>query len=488
MFTKIIYPDAFNFGMPAASLIEHSRRGFETGMLRKRAAIFDDELRNIDAKPGYSYVHLITTGGMETYGPNSNADAFNKQACEYTIPRPEDGKSFLIKLGGGLDEFHNPTFLEYGGVYKNHKNRHAGGKSSGYIVKAAVNNEMNRGELIVGLDNKLWDKELHKLAEDRPIFFSMACDIAADLCTDCGHRRRNVRESCDHVKNHLMKIASDGRQICLINDTPLFHDISGVPKPADKIAHGLRKVAMGGVIDSAILAQELGIAPVSVLQKIAGRRPASRYELLSKLAKIEKEIMTGAHSADDICCPFSPEGGFNELDDRTTAKLGSTPPGALFGALKNHIVILPVETFYKIIMGKDYQDVAGNMPDVKDELPGIFGKVLDSPDVGDFLDDGSYEPTGESDGDANKEVDKLVGSHSLAAEPVRVRTIKATISAKPKQSKHGMPKEAALVKSATVDFLAREYAKYALSFAEGLPADKLYLTVAQMTANSIYRS
>ncbi len=72
----------------------------------------------------------------------------------------------------------------------------------------------------------------------------------------------------------MLTLDKTGRQICAINDKPHFHDISEVPKPAERIAFGLRKVASDGAVLTEEEEQRVNIwLPLSVMNKIASFTP-----------------------------------------------------------------------------------------------------------------------------------------------------------------------------------------------------------------------
>lgn len=175
MISKQILPGSWFRDIPTAHLIDVHSRGFERGPLLKMAAA--EELMRADIRPehGQSLIHLITTGAQEFYGPNSNADGFNEKAADFKIPRHHaTGKPAIYKMAGGLTEFHD-TFLKYGAVYEEHFNSKKGGKPKGTIKMASYNPTMHRGELIVSVPNDTWAKDLNKLANGEPVYWSMGC-------------------------------------------------------------------------------------------------------------------------------------------------------------------------------------------------------------------------------------------------------------------------------------------------------------------------
>lgn len=481
MIPKIIYPDSFDFGMPAASLIEMTGKGPDRGYMQKRAALFDNDLDCFERKKGYSYIHLITTGAAERYGSNNNGDSFTKEARLHKAPHPKDPNVAAVMLDGGLKKYHNDTFEKMGAVYRSHVNKHKDGKPSGYIVKAAYNDDMDRGELIVGVDNHIWEKDLQKMANEQPIYFSVAADVPHDYCSYCLSKHHRRSDYCDHLKNHMLAISKEGHQISAINDTPLFHDISGVVRPADKLAFGLRKVA-SGTLSGADLAELEGMVPdIRTINYYESRRSPSRMELLRKLASIEKKIAAQSCGGPlkDVQLAFSSGSGFGEVDKDLIDKMRNVEPQVLFGELKNRKIVLPVDVFFKLLLGSGFASVEDDMSSVKTELPGIFGRLLeDGESMGSFISDGSYEPASGSCGLNSSDISRLVDSSSLEERPVEIRIIRC-VARGGSAPGYALEKSSAL-RTPVSGFLAREYAKYIAAFADGMPGNVQDLTVAQM--------
>ncbi len=176
MIPKRIVPFAWGDGRPAATLLNVGRRGFDRGQLTKLAAaeafIFAPDIKS---ENGYAFVHVITTGAMEKYASNNNADGFNETAGPYT---GDNGK--IIQLAGGLKQYHS-TFTKYGAVYLNHFNSKKGGTPSGTIAAETYNPEMCRGELILKLPLSKWAADIEALDRGEPFFVSMGCYLAGAL-------------------------------------------------------------------------------------------------------------------------------------------------------------------------------------------------------------------------------------------------------------------------------------------------------------------
>jgi len=183
MIPKSILPTSWFQDHPAAHLIDVHSRGVDRMQMSKIAA--SEYVMHMDIKPekGKSFVHLITTGAGEFYGPNNNADFFNEKEGTITVPEHHrTGREYQKKIDGGLTQYHS-TFSKYGGVYREHHNSRKGAKSLGSIELEAYNPAMHRGELVVKLDNDIWADSLNKLASDTPVLFSMGCFLSGTLVT-----------------------------------------------------------------------------------------------------------------------------------------------------------------------------------------------------------------------------------------------------------------------------------------------------------------
>ena len=179
MIKKAVYPDSFDYGVPAVELIGHYSKGLDKTAMDKRASAFTQDDMDFPRKKGHRYLHIITTGAVDAYGANRNGDAFNMEEGEV---ESADGKKIII-LDGGLKKFHNKEYTSgNAAVYKEHQTKRQKVDPSGYIVMAKVNEPMHRGELIIGVDENKWSRELQKKSKGGDIFFSMGCDVPHDTC------------------------------------------------------------------------------------------------------------------------------------------------------------------------------------------------------------------------------------------------------------------------------------------------------------------
>lgn len=486
MISKVIRTGSFDMDVPAITLLNTFSKGFDKGQFEKTAALFDDRISGIVPRADKAYVQVISTGAQEYYGPNNNADGFIESARKFTFPAPAKGVEKTAMLGAGLLGYHDRSFMSQGAVYKNHVNRNKKGVPSGIIKFAGYNEDMHRGELLLELNLPAWNKEMEKLASGDSIYFSMGCSTPTDCCSYCGHRAADRDQYCDCLKYNSLGMDKEGHQVFAITDVPLFHDISGVFRPADKIAFGLRKVASDGILTGADLAEIEGlVVPLSYIRQHMNKHASCRGDLLHKLAEIEKEVIMAAEGPDsDMKDVFSQEEQ-QCVPDNIMKKLQTADPGDAFGALKKRMVILPLDQFMKLIAGDDVYDdeVAPVVDQAKSLLPGIFGRMSCESNVGSMLEDSSYEPREcVKDRSIEPVADELVAEHSLDSKPLGMRVMRISLNPRPKQDKAII--KLASEKTAAAEFIAREYAKYQLSFLEGSSDDyTLRLTLAQNASN-----
>ena len=83
MIPKRIVPSAWFPDYPTAHLIEVHSKGFDRGPMQKRASADYIMAMDLRPEPGKSFMHLITTGAGEYYGPNNNAYYFNEKTATF---------------------------------------------------------------------------------------------------------------------------------------------------------------------------------------------------------------------------------------------------------------------------------------------------------------------------------------------------------------------------------------------------------------------
>jgi len=433
----------------------------------RKVIYFDSETKvyNLEVEEDHTYT---VSNGIVVKNSNRNGDGFNEKAAEFQLVEPKRGEPKRIMMAGGLLEYH-PTFKKNAHVFKHHKNTDPA-QAIGEIAAEAYNPDMRRGELIIKVSNEHpdWRDDIQKLARGEDIPFSMACKVAYDICSYCGNRAKSREGYCDHLKNHMNEVVKSGHQIFAINDVPTFFDISKVFRPADRIAWSLQKVAADTLAppSGVELAEMLGVsAPVGLLSggpvEYARKMAAAR-----KLAAIEKLVEGVARGVDNPQvsgllrgCPVS------DISSSDMASLKDAQLGSALRALGSANICLSVRDFARLVMGDEFPSMADDIPKAERMLPSLFSSLLSNGEVEECAADNSYDScpgdTSISRG-LRSLVEKLSGDHSLSDGPVRKR-VQITIirGVNPKLRDSGI-KAAAVSKRANA--LAKEYAKYQLSF------------------------
>lgn len=400
MISKILisgYSD--KLGLPSSVLLPRFSNGFDKSALRKCASSFTPEQYNsIDKKPGTAYIHLISVAAGETYGPNSRADYYNGDPFTVNIPHPEKDAPAAIDLDGGISKYHDDTFMKEGAVYRNHKNKHDGVKSCGTVEMACYNKPMKRGELIIGVPEDKWSTELTRLEKGDPLKFSIGADTPYDICTYCGHKARTESGHCDHYKHQRGQMAEDGTEIAVITDKAVYHDISLVPVPAERIAFSIRRVASADDELASMIPEPPQAKSLDYI--LCPGHSRDRFNALRKLAKIEKTIiaMASNKAIDPKLFKASCGGMTDESISNLKKFLSYADHNKVLGCLNDHHMLLGPDDFFRLMMPADmYKTYASDK--FNQCMPGIFENILNGEDLQDFCEDDMFKP--ERCGDAN---------------------------------------------------------------------------------------
>lgn len=470
---KIIYPDEYNYsvGTKTVSKLDFvNGKCFVPGLVSKNASEVDSFVKTITPDKKHSYVHLISLGAMEWYGPNKRGDAFNESGYEYNPPEPYDKKAVTVQLEGGLKEFHNPTFMANGRVYREHHSILSGGEPQGDVVFATYNEPMHRGELIIRLENDKWGDDIEKIEKGEPTYYSIGALCASDICSICGKKvSPKSPERCEHLKNMVLTIDEKGNQVKAITDHPIFYDISRVARPADKIAFSLSKVASEGDMNTC----KLNTMPVSLVDKLNSRMRIDRLDIMRKVASEESS---------DLKTQLPVKLVDSEDEDIIKKIKQEDVPKVIF-ILKQHRAVLPPPAFIRLVGGEGTA-VDDAMPLIGEHLEGIFGKLLNSPILKDFIEDGTYEGEENYDRELLESVLPLINKYSLDEQPIKKRIIRIVFSPSAKHaSEHKIVTPMA---HKLASELAKEYARYQLAFlTKNKDLGSIRLTLANNHANII---
>ena len=316
---KAFSPDHFNLGDEAQSeILRFSSRGLDSGQV-KRANMFFRLIEDYAPGRDKTAVHTIAMTASERFGFNRNGDGWKR--------------ANLLR--------DHPTFVSHAKVFRHHKNTPLD-PSYGTVKAALYNDEMDRVELLMELDNSKCAEELSLLERKGSYPVSMACKIAHDVCSICENKAKTPKEYCWHVKEALGKIMDDGKIVGVDNPNSTFFDISRVVRPADRVAYTL-KTASAGPIGGAALAEELGYSadqiPFLEATLVSNvKHSEQKRRILEKLSRMEKKI-------EGIAKPVLLD-SCDEVED-TVAKLASYVPvhldSVMRGLSDNGVLLRPSE-------------------------------------------------------------------------------------------------------------------------------------------------
>lgn len=474
------YDDRSEF--PSSVLLPTFSKGFDPVVLRKQASIFEKEYDAFERKPGHSYIHLISVAAGDYYGPNSRADFYNGCSYRHKFPHPEKNATAYIDLDGGIGKYHNPTFMKHGGVYTEHFSSRDGAKPQGYIVAAKVNPDMHRGELIIGVKTDLWRDDIEQLSKGHPMKFSIGCDAEHDICSYCGRVAHTEGEHCDHYKYQRGQINDEGAQYYVISDKTLYHDISRVASPAEKIAFSIKKVASATDFTQW---KPHPIHPASVPLILKTAHGQERLDTLQKLSKIEKEIIATAENGSldrNIVHFFKQHKNASNMDSAAELKkfLQYSRENQFLGALEDRKCVLSPEDFLELFLPGQCGCIEGaDAESLRKHLPGVFSELLSSPDVDAFCEDMTFQPKPYKDWNLTAAVDRykeqkgMDPSHFVSGmlenvvDSVDLKTNPKTIIVCCRRA------------DTVPDVLAKEYANYLVSATRRFSPLELTMTLLQ---------
>lgn len=283
-----------------------------------------DQLRPTDKnKVG---IHIVALGDWEHYGLNKNGDGFPRKPCM---------------------DFHN-TFVTHGALYQLHKNKDFS-KRLGEVVASAYNPDAFRIEVFVHADRDKAEPYLTQIERNGTYPFSMAAFVPWDECTVCKHRRwfNETGTVCEHVKDHLSHVWPDGTAVGTLNWLPTFHDISFVPRGADRIAYDLGLYIPGEKAASHVITTSLERAKRAGLMLRGAESPKIKVRrgLLSKLAAIEDDLRADRSGAHVMV------GGANHLTVADIDQLRHYEPRTMFKVASENNIIFSFPQFCRLVYG-----------------------------------------------------------------------------------------------------------------------------------------
>jgi hypothetical protein len=309
----------------------------------------------------------------------------------------------------------------------------------------------------------------------------MGSGVPYDVCSMCHNKAKTRNDYCQHMRYQKLQLDKEGNQVYAINDRPHFHDISEVFTPADKIAFGLRKVASDGVItpDDSFHYPELAYVPTSLVDKLGSPREAQKAAALAKVSEMEKKILAHGMSSDEhaISECFDKE----DIPEDTIKKLASFPLADVLGAFKEAGILMPPEMFVRVALKRPSGDVPG-MKGLRAAVRTVYSDMAKEGTLYTVVDDSSYDPPQPR---YWTQLHDLTQKHAsaLSVQPhILQRRVLHTAVMRPNLEKSAAVFAADQRISAESSYLAKEYAKYQISFVAG--ADPIFAASAALQNQS----
>lgn len=176
-------------------------------------------------EPDSLYVLNSALGASEFFGPNNRGDRWPELGLNHKGP-----------------DYGYETWMYYGRLYQHHKNKDPK-RAYGEVVFSCWDDLMKRILLIVKISISKNPEIIKMMMAGVYPETSMGAKVKFDICSICGHKSKTTDEYCTHLKYEMLKIYSDGQQVCAINPYPKFFDLSLVFRGAARESKFLGKIA-----------------------------------------------------------------------------------------------------------------------------------------------------------------------------------------------------------------------------------------------------
>lgn len=468
---KLIPPGSFDFGEPAVQLVKVSSRGVigedRRDLLKRASENLLHKLGTLQLQPGEVPVHIIALGSTETTGPNRNGDGFRGDVCR---------------------RYHD-TFTKHAHYFRNHKNNDPK-KSYGIVKLSSFNEPMGRIELIAVLNatkqaaerngGLIADMELEKLARGEDVPTSMGSRVSHDVCSGCGNKARFRSEYCDDsichkyggLKRNMSRTFADGHTLHADNPDPDFFDISSVCRNADRISfnlgvlggheHLLKAASAPVRLGGAALAESCGITTPTWL--LDSQSPWASAALVRQL-KLAGELIAREDALQqkglELIAPLSLAFRPDPVNDLPAVTSGVEKLASVLAATHGAKCLLPLTPFLQLVTGWPVDKLRSKVAAVSAALPGVFNRLVSSPDFERRLQDNPYLPTLAPSQESNRWAYKYASDWSLSRDRVVERLQRAALQ----QRQPTVPQVKLASQAGTAaEKLAEEYALYELAF------------------------
>jgi len=373
-------------------------------------------------RPDAQYTLLNAMGAGEFWGSNVNGDFFPEAALIHA-PDGWTGNPLVDKEKARSWAYGFPTFY-YAHPYAHHRNQDST-RAFGEVELAVWNPRMKRVELVARIDKDkcekfggvpVWDKIKAGQFPD----VSMGCKVPYDTCSICldwdkynkaiasfqpgkhaspgaaaleyhrnlkqkngtGIRGLSItrRDYCDHARDSMNRILSDGRKVFVYNDYPRFFDISYVFIGADKTAKVMMKIAGDAkkfwTVPSVELAEKLGYVEEEAQEKTASA-VESFHAFLRKDAKQKSSEITKNVTPSQFAGKAVPAlaAGEPDLPKGVLDAIASRPLGEGLSTAATLGIVLRPREFQRVVL---VHAGRGNLADDLDRNGEVFSRSKDS--------------------------------------------------------------------------------------------------------------
>jgi hypothetical protein len=357
---KLLYVGDQDELVKAAGMLVNFFEDVRTVKSASSSTFSDQMMRSFMPDDQHFGIHLIGLGCGEDYSFNKNGDWWTR-----------DG----LKHEG--DDYGMGTFVKYGKLYQEHRNKDPK-LVRGIIKAAAYNNDMQRGELVVWADKNKAEDTYQRAKAGKTLSFSMSARVPDDECSICQHRAKKSADYCTDLKKFMTQWRPGHKKFAYaINHQPKFFDISEVANPADRIAHWLEyyfhpdemaKAASENHTEFLFSDLQAKIAGVQLPREIRlGCSTPSRQVWLEKLAAMEEYLSALRAKPNDV--PKNERYNFAKhaaayafdpaaISDEELAIMRSVDPDVLFHHLIKKSVVLPFLPFYAYVTDQPIKQAA----------------------------------------------------------------------------------------------------------------------------------
>lgn len=348
---KLLYVGDQDALIQSAGVLVNFFEDIRTVKSASSSTFSDTMMRDFMPDDKHCGIHLIGLGCGEDYSFNKNGDWWTRDGLQH------EGDDYGIS-----------TFVKFGRLYKEHKNKDPK-LARGIIKAAAYNKDMQRGELVVWVDKDKAPDTYERAKSGKTLSFSMSARVPDDECSICQHRAKRSSDYCKDLKDHMTQWRPGHKKFAYaINHQPKFFDISEVANPADRIAHWLEYFFPADELSKAASVNENRFVFSDLQAKLAGVTLPREIQLgcstprrqryLEKLAEMEEYLRVTQTRPHDV----SKDAKYNyakhaaayafdptAITDSELETMRSVDPDVLFSYLVKRATVIPYLPFHAYV-------------------------------------------------------------------------------------------------------------------------------------------